>query len=295
MTGDVESSTMCWCGGDHWQTCVNGNAFFKAEKFGGNLTLIMIHSYDAIEITATGCYEQCVSREGSCYIQAFSTELFDGWSDDLDFFGAHEAAFSGVGVEACDGEAGGTAQVRTHEGGEEAGGGAHAGVGDEVRDGAQGDMGGNAGGPEFVGSVDLRAEAFESEQAGEVVHFVFLSEARYFHGLLVEGGEDEGVDLTGPKGFDCGAEGGQGESSGYGGNLGYGRGFGKGDGEEFAGGDQLRGDACGVSSLVKDACIADEDGFGKVHGCGIGEEAGGYFGADPGRVSGEEADTWLWV
>jgi len=74
----------------------------------------MIHGYDAIEITATGSYEQCVSREGSCYIQTFSTEMFDGWSDDLDFFGAHEATFSGVGVQTCNGEAGGTAQVGTH-------------------------------------------------------------------------------------------------------------------------------------------------------------------------------------
>ena len=54
----------------------------------------------------------------------------------------------------------------------------------------------------FPADIDLRHTAAVSQQVSKIVQFVRLFHSGQFHGLLVEGSENDGVNLPGPPCFD---------------------------------------------------------------------------------------------
>ena len=63
--------------------------------------------------------------------------------------------------------------------------------------GAQGDVGGYAGGPEAVERVDFSDVVVDVEAFGEVAQLVLVAAAGGVHGLFVEGGVTYAVDDAG--------------------------------------------------------------------------------------------------
>ena len=125
---------------------MQGYAALKAEEFGGDLALVVVHGDYRVEVTPAGGDEEGVGGVGAGHVKAGGLGTFDGRSDDFDFFGAEEAAFSGVGVQAGYGDAG-----IGSEAGEKGDGIVDGLFGDQVRYGAERYVGSYAAGPEKVG------------------------------------------------------------------------------------------------------------------------------------------------
>ena len=312
LADDVEGGAVGRGSDGRGQAGVDGDAAFEAKQLYGDLALVVIHGDDAVELAAAGAQEDGVGRVGAGGGDVLFLGGFDGGTDDIDLFAAEEAAFAGVGVETGHGEAG-RRQAATADGVvDETDGGQNLSDGDVFIDGAQGDVGGNAGGIESVECVDFADVAADAKAVGEVAQLVLVAAAGGVHGLFVERGVGNAVDEAGAGEVGGKVEGLQDVAAG-GGVHAAGRVFFLGEGwagqEHGAGGRGRQVLWCAVARQVKletgalgapfqDPGFADDDDICAAVSGGrfvrilpFGEDAGDDFRTDPTGIAKKEGEA----
>lgn len=103
--GDVECRPVVNRGTDDRQTECNIYRLSKRETFYRHQSLIVVARRHRVELTSERAEEQGVGREGTCYVDTFSTTLFDCGLDLAGFFRAEQSVFTGVRIQSRNGDA----------------------------------------------------------------------------------------------------------------------------------------------------------------------------------------------
>ena len=98
LAGDVEGGAVVDGGTDDGEA--EGYVYGVGEgyQFDGDVSLVVVHGDDAVEIVVEGAVEQGVAGKGTGYVPPLNTgPFYSGFEGDGVFF-SEEAVFTGVGV-----------------------------------------------------------------------------------------------------------------------------------------------------------------------------------------------------
>jgi hypothetical protein len=104
-SGNIKGGAVVYRHADDGKTQRDVYRVIEGQKLHGDVSLVVIHRYDKIVISALGLQKGCIRRGRAGAKNAVTAGFFDGWADDLFILGSEEAVFSGMWIQAADDDA----------------------------------------------------------------------------------------------------------------------------------------------------------------------------------------------
>ena len=102
LADDVESSTVRGCGEDGLQPGGDSDTFVEAEELGRNLSLVVIHHHDPIELSSFRPQKDCVRRQWTGGSDPLPFELVKRRADDATWPNASDAKLRNAHLAVVD-------------------------------------------------------------------------------------------------------------------------------------------------------------------------------------------------
>jgi len=179
----------------HRQSHENSGALAHWLQFAGDVHLVVVHAYHAVELAGQRAHKDGIGRDRAGNIEPCGPCVGDGRSDGVDLLATEQAPFAAVNVQRghCDARAGppnleqGCLQLLNEP--------EHTLAGDEIRDVAKGDVLRDAHRPDPVHDAQ-RVSVWTAGQIRHELHLIGIVVSGAVKGLLVHGGSHQALNLA---------------------------------------------------------------------------------------------------